>query len=57
MAALCLERWNDMAEPNLTLGLDFQRGRIVGEIDGLAAIQQAAKLALEIPRFQHVILP
>lgn len=44
-------------EPSLTLGLDFQRGRIVGEIDGMAAVQQAAKLALEIPRYQHVILP
>ena len=42
-------------EPSLTLGLDFERGRIFGEVDGLAAVQQAAKLALETPRFQHVI--
>ena len=42
-------------EPSLTLGLNFERGRISGEVDGLAAVQQAAKLALETPRFQHVI--
>ena len=42
-------------EPSLTLGLDFERGRIFGEVDGLAAVQQAAKLALETPRFRHVI--
>lgn len=42
-------------EPSLTLGLDFDRGRIFGETDGLAAVQQAAKLALETPRFGYVI--
>ena len=42
-------------EPSLTLGLDFERGRILGEIDGLAAVRQAAKLALETPRHQYPI--
>lgn len=42
-------------QPSLTIGVDFDRGGITGEIDGLEAVKQAVRLALETPRYRHLI--
>ena len=41
--------------PSLTYRLDFERGRIQGKTDGLAAVNQAIKKAILTPRFKCLI--
>ena len=41
----------DTQIPNKTYKLDFEKGRIVGFVDGEDALQQAAEKALRTPRF------
>lgn len=41
----------DTALPNRTYQLDLDNGRIVGFVDGMEALRQAAKKALYTPRF------
>lgn len=35
--------------------IDWEAGRLSGEVDGLEALEQALLLALSVPRFAHVI--
>lgn len=41
--------------PSLTYRLDLERGRIVGRVDKLAAVNQAIRKALITPRFKCLI--
>jgi hypothetical protein len=41
--------------PSLTYALDLDAGRILGKIDGLAAVNQAIRKALITPRFKCLI--
>lgn len=41
--------------PSLTYKLDLERGRILGRVDGLAAVEQAIRKALITPRFRCLI--
>lgn len=41
--------------PSLTYRLDLDKGRIVGKVDGLEAVNQAIRKALITPRFQCLI--
>lgn len=41
--------------PSLTYGLDLDKGRIFGKIDGLAAVNQAIRKAVITPRFKCLI--
>lgn len=40
-------------QPSKTWNLDFDRGRITGEVDSLDAIKQASYLILRSQRFEH----
>lgn len=42
-------------QPSLTYGLDLDRGRILGRVDGLEAVNQAIRKALLTPRFRCLI--
>jgi len=42
-------------QPSLTYRLDLDRGRIIGRIDGLDAVEQAIHKALITPRFRCLI--
>ena len=42
-------------QPSLTYGLDLDRGRILGRVDGLDAVNQAIRKALITPRFRCLI--
>lgn len=42
-------------QPTRTWRLDFQRGKVVGMIDGLDAIRQAVVKVLQTERFRHLI--
>ena len=42
-------------QPSLTFGIDFDRGRVVGMIDGLEAVKQAVFLILQTERYRHLI--
>lgn len=42
-------------QPSLTYGLDFEKGIIKGQIDGLEAVEQAILLMLSTERFEYVI--
>lgn len=42
-------------QPSLTYGLDLDRGRITGRVDGRAAVEQAIRKALVTPRFRCLI--
>lgn len=42
-------------EPSLTWKLDFRKGRITGETNGLDAIKQAVFLILKTDRFRYLI--
>lgn len=42
-------------KPSLTYRLDWQKGRIVGRVDKLAAVNQAIHKALATPRFKCLI--
>lgn len=41
--------------PSLSYRLDLDRGRIVGRVDGLAAVNQAIRKAIITPRFKCLI--
>ncbi|WP_127531190.1 DUF2634 domain-containing protein [Paenibacillus kobensis] len=41
--------------PSLTWKLDFDRGRVVGMIDGMEAVKQAVRKALQTDRFAYLI--
>ncbi|MCX4265207.1 MAG: DUF2634 domain-containing protein [Firmicutes bacterium] len=41
--------------PSLTYRLDLDTGRIVGRVDGLAAVNQAIRKAIITPRFKCLI--
>lgn len=42
-------------QPSLTFGIDFDRGRVVGMIDGLEAVKQAVFLILQTERYRYLI--
>lgn len=42
-------------EPSLTYRIDFDKGRILGKVDGIEAVEQAIKKALMTPRFKCLI--
>lgn len=42
-------------QPSLTWALDFDRGRVVGRIDGIDAVRQAVLKTLQTDRFGHLI--
>lgn len=42
-------------KPSLTYRLDLDKGRIVGKIDGLEAVNQAIRKAIITPRFKCLI--
>ena len=42
-------------QPSLTYRLDLDRGRIVGMVDGLEAVNQAIRKHLNTPRFRCLI--
>ena len=48
-------RTTDISYPSLTLGIDFERKKIIGLIDGLDAIRQAVFLILSTPRYEYAI--
>ena len=41
--------------PSLTYGIDFEKGRIIGMIDGLEAVKQAVFLILRTERYRYLI--
>ena len=41
--------------PSLTYAIDFDKGRILGRVDGLEAVNQAIRKALITPRFRCLI--
>lgn len=45
----------EQEKPSLTYGLDLTAGRIVGKVDGLAAVEQAILKALITPRFHCLV--
>ncbi|EHQ92088.1 DUF2634 domain-containing protein [Desulfosporosinus youngiae] len=49
------DRIEEIEQPSLTWKLDAAKQRIVGRLDGLEAVQQAAFKILQTPRFQHLI--
>lgn len=44
-----------MERPSRTWRLDVERGRVIGMIDGLDAVRQAAVKILQTERFRHLI--
>ena len=42
-------------QPSLTFGIDFDRGRVVGMVDGLESVKQAVFLILQTERYRHLI--
>src|SRR5690606_29056146 len=42
-------------QPSLTYGIDFEKGRIIGMIDGLEAVKQAVFLILRTERYRYLI--
>lgn len=45
----------EQEKPSLTYALDLDRGRVVGRVDGLPAVQQAIRKALITPRFHCLV--
>lgn len=45
----------EQEKPSLTYRLDLKAGRIVGKVDGLAAVEQAILKALITPRFHCLV--
>jgi len=41
-------------QPSLTYRLDLERGRIIGKVDGLEAVNQFIRKALMTPRFRCI---
>ena len=51
-----VETITDAAElPSKTYRLDLEKGRIVGKVDGIAAVNQAIHKAIITPRFKSLI--
>ena len=51
-----VETITDAAElPSKTYRLDLEKGRIVGKVDGIAAVKQAIHKAIITPRFKCLI--
>lgn len=42
-------------QPSLTYGIDLERNRIKGMVDGLEAVKQAVFLILQTERYRHLI--
>lgn len=42
-------------QPSLTWGLDVEKGKVIGKIDGLDAVRQAVFKILQTDRYWHVI--
>jgi len=42
-------------QPSLTFGIDFDRGRVIGMVDGLEAVKQAVFLILQTERYRYLI--
>lgn len=49
------EAEQEQEQPSLTYRLDLDRGRIVGMVDGLEAVNQAIRKAIVTPRFRCLI--
>ena len=45
----------EITQPSRTYRIDFDRGRVIGMVDGLEAIKQAVYKAIETDRFAHII--
>jgi len=45
----------EITQPSRTYRIDFDRGRVVGMVDGLDAVRQAVFKIIETDRFAHVI--
>lgn len=45
----------EQEKPSLTYALNLERGRILGKLDGLGAVQQAIAKAILTPRFKCLI--
>ncbi len=45
----------EVERPSLTYKLDLDKGRIVGKVDGLYAVEQAIRKALITPRFNCLV--
>lgn len=45
----------EVQQPSRTYRIDFERGRILGMVDGLEAVKQAVFVILETERFRHLI--
>jgi hypothetical protein len=46
----------EVNQPSLTYFIDFNTGRIVGMVDGAAAVKQAVYMILQTERFDYLIL-
>lgn len=46
----------EVNQPSLTFFIDFNTGRIVGMVDGAAAVKQAIYMILQTERFDYLIL-
>lgn len=42
-------------QPSLTFGIDFEKGRITGMVDGLEAVKQAVFIILQTERYRYLI--
>lgn len=42
-------------QPSLTYGLDIEKGRIFGKVDGIEAVKQAIYKILSTERYRHLI--
>jgi phage baseplate assembly protein W len=47
--------FEELALPNQTWSIDFERNLVGSNITDLAAIQQSAKIILSVERFEHLI--
>lgn len=45
----------EIVQPSLTWKLDAAKGRIIGRLDGLEAVKQAAFKILQTPRYHYLI--
>ncbi|WP_168120959.1 DUF2634 domain-containing protein [Paenibacillus sp. HB172176] len=45
----------DERQPSLTWKLDFERGRVVGKLDGMEAIKQTIDQILQTQRYSYLI--
>ena len=45
----------EIMQPSRTYRIDFERGRVIGMVDGLEAIKQAVYKVIETDRFAHMI--